>query len=93
VGMVTAVTSVAVALFFIGVVLCFIAKYGLQKIDEIWDDFGGFLHHELLMRRAEVRLMIDDAGYEIPDWMLDDKDDDEVPVQAIRLVPKQDSTE
>jgi hypothetical protein len=85
---------VAVALFFIGVVLCFVAKAFLEKVTDIWKELGPLLEHEMLMRRIEARLMIDDAGFEIPDWLNDDDEhDDEHDEKIIRLVPKEDSSE
>jgi hypothetical protein len=82
-----AVELVAAALFFIGVILCFAAKAFIEKATDIWKELGPLLEHEMLMRRIEVRLMIDDAGFEIPDWLNDDEDEDDEKV--IQLVPKQ----
>jgi hypothetical protein len=82
-----AVGLVALGLFAIAIVLAGLGWVAVQSISVIWDDLGPLLHHELLMRRIEVRLMIDDAGYECPEW-LNDEDDDEEEEKVVRLVPK-----
>ena len=87
-GMVTALFTVAVALFFIGIVLCGLGWVAVKAIAVIWDDLGPLLEHEMLMRRMEVRLMIDDAGYECPEWLNDDDEDENENKKVIRLVPK-----
>ena len=87
--MVTALTSVSLALFFIGIVLCGLGLVAIKAISVIWDDFSPLLEHEMLMRRIEVRLMIDDAGYECPEWLNDeDEDEGKENEKIIRLVPK-----
>ncbi len=99
-GMVTALTSVAIALFFIGLVLCALGWATIKSLAVIWDDLSPLLHHEMCMRRMEVRLMIDDAGYQCPDWLNDDDEDEDKNKdkdkkdrkKVIRLVPKQDLT-
>jgi hypothetical protein len=91
--MVTALFAVALALLSIGLVLCVLGLVTIRAIEMIWEDLGPLLEHEMLMRRIEVRLMIDDAGYECPEWLNDDDEDDEDENEnkkVIRLVPKQD---
>ncbi len=94
--MVAALTAVALGLFFIGIALVGLGWVAVKSLGVIWDDLGPLLEHEMLMRRIEVRLMIDDAGFECPDWLHDDDDDDDDEKEkekVIRLVPKQDSSE
>jgi len=86
VGIVAALIGIAVALIFVGLCLCGLGLVAIKTIAVIWDDLGPLLEHEMLMRRMEVRLMIDDAGYECPDWLRDDEEEDEGKV--VRLVPK-----
>ena len=81
---------VALGLFAIAIVLAGLGWVAVQSISVIWDDLGPLLHHEMLMRRIEVRLMIDDAGYECPEWLNDEEEDEENEEgKVIRLVPKQ----
>lgn len=82
----------ALALFYIGLVILVVAYFVLKKVSEIWDELGPLLEHEMLMRRIEARLMIEDSGFEIPDWLNDD-DEDENSGKIVRLVPKEDDTE
>lgn len=93
--MVTALYSVAVAIFFIGIVLCGLGWVAVKALALIWEDLSPLLHHEMCMRRMEVRLMIDDAEYQCPDWLNDDDEDEnkENKKKVIRLVPKQDNSE
>jgi hypothetical protein len=84
--------AVAGGLFFIGMCLFLICKAVLDKVDEIWGELGPLLEHEMLMRRIEARLMIEDSGFTIPDWLNDDDEDDDAE-NVVRLVPKEDSTE
>ncbi len=89
--MVTALALVSIALLFIGLVLCMLGLVAIRAIEVIWNDLGPLLEHEMLMRRMEVRLMIDDAGYECPEWLNDDDEDEENEdknKKVIRLVPK-----
>lgn len=91
--MVIALALVSLALLFIGLVLCVLGLVAIRAIEVIWDELGPLLEHEMLMRRIEVRLMIDDAGYECPEWLNDDDEDEENENEnkkVIRLVPKQD---
>ena len=90
--MVVALIGIAVALFFVGICLCGLGLVAVKSLAVIWTDLSPLLQHEMLMRRMEVRLMIDDAGYECPEW-LNDEDDDEDEGKVIRLVPKQQSEE
>ena len=94
-GLVTALYLVAIALFFIGIVLCGLGWVAVKALAVIWDDLSPLLHHEMCMRRTEVRLMIDDAGYQCPEWLNDEDDEDDEEGKVIRLVPKprQDSSE
>lgn len=85
--MVVALTSVAIALFFIGLVLCGLGLVADKALAVIWDDLNSLLQHEMVMRRIEVRLMIDDAGWDCPEW-LNDEESDEESGKIIRLVPK-----
>ena len=78
---------VAFGLILIAIVLAGLGYVAVQSISVIWDDLGPLLHHEMLMRRIEVRLMIDDAGYECPDWLNDELEEEEEG-KVIRLVPK-----
>jgi hypothetical protein len=95
--MVAALIAVAIGLFFIGIVLCALGYVTVKALAVIWDDLSPLLHHEMCMRRMEVRLMIDDAGYQCPDWLNDDDEEEEEEEdkkkKVIRLVPKQDSSE
>ena len=90
--MVVALIGIAVALFFVGICLCGLGFVAVKSLAVIWTDLGPLLQHEMLMRRMEVRLMIDDAGYGCPEW-LNDEDDDKDAGKVIRLVPKQQSEE
>ena len=90
--MVVALIGIAVALFFVGICLCGLGLVAVKSLAVIWTDLSPLLQHEMLMRRMEVRLMIDDAGYECPEW-LNDEDDDKDAGKVIRLVPKQQSEE
>ena len=87
--MVVALIGIAVALFFVGICLCGLGLVAVKILTEIWADLSPLLQHEMLMRRIEVRLMIDDTGYECPEWLRDEEDEDEGKV--VRLVPKQQS--
>jgi hypothetical protein len=78
---------VAFGLILIAIVLAGLGYVAVKSISVIWDDLNSLLHHEMLMRRIEVRLMIDDAGYECPEWLNDDEDDEEEE-KVVRLVPK-----
>jgi hypothetical protein len=82
-----AVGLVAFGLILIAIVLAGLGYVAVRSISVIWDDLGPLLHHEMLMRRIEVRLMIDDAGYECPDWLNDELEEEEEG-KVIRLVPK-----
>jgi hypothetical protein len=86
--MVAALIGIAVALFFIGLCLCGLGLVAVKSLTMIWTDLSPMLQHEMLMRRMEVRLMIDDAGYECPEW-LNDEDEEEDAGKVIHLVPKQ----
>jgi hypothetical protein len=83
-----AVAMVAVALFFVGVVLVYLGGAALQLIREIWSELEPMLEHEVLMRRMEVRLMIDEAGYQCPEWLDDEADEEDERSKVVRLVPK-----
>ena len=87
--MVAALTAVALGLFFIGIVLCGLGYAAVKSIAVIWGDLGPLLEHEMLMRRIEGRLMLDDSGFECPKWLNDDDDEDEEG-KEVRLVPKPD---
>ncbi len=91
--MVVALFCIALALLFMGICLCGLGVIAVKTIAVIWDDLGPLLEHEMLMRRIEVRLMIDDAGYECPDWLRDDDDEDEGKVVRLVPKPKQDDSE
>ena len=80
---------VAFGLILIAIVLAGLGCVAVQSISDIWDELGPLLEHEMLMRRIEVRLMIDDAGFECPEWLMDDEPDEEKKGKVIRLVPKQ----
>ncbi len=89
-GIVIALTVVALGLFFIGIVLCGLGWVAVKSIAVIWDELGPLLEHEMLMRRIEVRLMLDDAGFECPEWLNDDEEDENEEGKVVRLVPKLD---
>ncbi len=92
-GVVITLICIALALFFIGVCLCGLGVVAVKALAVIWDDLGPLLEHEMLMRRIEVRLMIDDAGYECPDWLRDDENENEGKVVRLVPKPKQDNSE
>jgi hypothetical protein len=88
-----AVGLVALGLFTIAIVLAGLGWVAVRCISEVWDFLGPLLEHEMLMRRVEVRLMIDDAGYKCPEWLNDERADDEEEGKVVRLVPKPEQDE
>ncbi len=83
VGLVAPLTAVAIALFFVGI--CVLAVGWVAKT--IWEDLYPILQFQLLMRRTELRIEIEEAGYEFPVWLEDDDEENqESPV--LRLIPK-----
>jgi hypothetical protein len=87
---------VAAALFFIGVVLCVLGIFAVKlckELKRIWeDDINPCVQHEFLLRRFEARFMVFDAGYECPDW-LKDEDEEEGVVLHLTPNPEPDSSE
>ncbi len=78
---------VAFGLILIAIVLAGLGWVAMQTIYIIRDELGPMLEHEFLLRRMEMRLMIDEAGYECPDWLRDTAYEEDKG-KVVRLVPK-----
>jgi len=73
---------VAAALCFIGFALVACA----WVVYMIWRDLYPMLQFQLLMRRTELRIDIEEAGSEFPEWL---EDDEEKPSgEILHLAPK-----
>lgn len=70
--------------------LCFIAlalAAWAWVVYMIWVDLYPILQFQLLMRRTELRIDIEEAGYEFPEWLEDDEEE-KPNGPVLRLIPK-----
>jgi len=64
---------------------------------DIWDEAAQMGQHEVLMRRMEMRLMLEDMGYEIPEWLDDEAEennkDNKVVLRLVKHVPETETSD